>query len=178
MVLGKVVVISSGETSQTGGLIFRRISRSLPKGFRIAILETPAGFELNSARVAGRVADAITLRLADWSPQIDVIPARRKGTPHSPDNPELLEPLPLADLIYMGAGSPTYAARQLRDSLAWQEVLGCWQQGAGLVLASAAAVAAGFFLPGRRRGRGSGLEAGIGSLRGAGMETGGRLALE
>ncbi len=143
MTLGKVVLISSGETSQTGGLIFRKIAAPLPKGFRISILETPAGFELNSAGVAQRVAEAILLRIGDCAPRIDVIPARRKGTPQSPDVPGVVEPLQIADLIYMGAGSPTYAVRQLRGSLAWQAVLAGWQQGVELVMASAAAVAMG-----------------------------------
>jgi hypothetical protein len=143
MALGKVVFLSSGETSAAGGLIFRRLAGGLPEGFRISILETPAGFELNSATVAKRVADSIALRLGEWSPRIDVIPARRKGTPFGTDSPGVLAPLPAADLIYMGAGSPTYAVRQLRSSLAWQELLAAWQQGAGLVMASAAAVSMG-----------------------------------
>jgi hypothetical protein len=142
---GKVTFISSGETSQTGGMVFRKLSASLPRGYRVAILETPAGFEPNSAKVAARVADAFALRTAEYSPKIDVIPARRKGTPFSPDSPDLLRPLPVADIVYMGAGSPTYTVRQLRGSLAWQQVLAGWQQGAGLVLASAAALAVGLF---------------------------------
>jgi hypothetical protein len=145
MALGKVVLISSGETSQTGGMVFRKIAAPLPRGFRISILETPAGFELNSAQVAQRVADSILLRAGDCAPRIDVIPARRKGTPQSPDSPGVVEPLQTADLNFMGAGSPTYAARQLRGSLAWQAVLAAWQQGAGLVMASAAAVSVGRF---------------------------------
>jgi cyanophycinase-like exopeptidase len=145
MELGNVVFLSSGETSQTGGVIFRKIFASRPRGFRIAVLETPAGFELNSAQVAGRVADAIQLRAGEFAPRIDVIPARRRGTSFGPDSPEILQTLPRSDVIYMGAGSPTYAVRQLRGSLAWQQTLACWQQGAGLVMASAAAVAMGLF---------------------------------
>ena len=140
---GKVTFLSSGETSPTGGMIFRKLSASLPRGFRIAILETPAGFEPNSAKVAGRVADAIALRTAEFSPQIDVVPARRKAEPFSTDSAELLRPVAAADMVYMGAGSPTYMVRQLRGSLAWQQMLAGWQQGAQLVLASAAAVAVG-----------------------------------
>ncbi|MBN2085851.1 MAG: hypothetical protein JW748_11575 [Anaerolineales bacterium] len=140
---GKVTFLSSGETSPTGGMLFRKLSASLPRGYRVAILETPAGFEPNSAKVAGRVADAIALRTAEFSPRIDVIPARRKAKPFSTDSVELLRPLAAADLVYMGAGSPTYAVRQLRGSLAWRQMLAGWQQGAQLVMASAAAVAVG-----------------------------------
>jgi cyanophycinase-like exopeptidase len=143
MALGKVVFISSGETSSTGGQVFRDIASSRKKGLRISVLETPAGFELNSDRVAGRVADSILLRTGEFAPRIDVIAARRKGTPHSPDSPAVTEPLRSADLIFLGAGSPTYAVRQLRGSLAWRILLGAWQQGADLALASAAALAMG-----------------------------------
>jgi hypothetical protein len=142
---GKVTFLSSGETSPTGGLIFRKLAGSFPRGFRIVLLETPAGFELNSDKVAGRVADAIALRAGDLSPRIDVIPARRKGSPFGTDSSEILQPIPVADWVYMGAGSPTYAVRQLRGSLAWGLVLAAWQQGADVILASAAAVAAGAF---------------------------------
>jgi hypothetical protein len=142
---GRVTFLSSGETTPTGGLIFRKLAGSFPRGFRIALLETPAGFELNSDRVAGRVADAIALRAGDQSPRIDVVPARRKGSPFGTDAPEILRPIPVADWIYMGAGSPTYAVRQLRGSLAWGMALAAWQQGADVIMASAAAVAAGAF---------------------------------
>jgi hypothetical protein len=142
---GKLAIISSGETSPTGGTLFRKITAGLPRGFRIALVETPAGFEPNSAQVARRVADALQLRLAEAKPEIDVVPARRKGTAFSPDAPEVVRPIQRADVIYLGAGSPTYAVRQLRGSLAWEEILAAWQQGALLVLASAAAVAVGTF---------------------------------
>ncbi len=142
---GKVTFLSSGETTPTGGLIFRKLAGSFPRGFRIAVLETPAGFELNSDKVAGRIADAIALRAGDLSPRIDVIPARRKGVPFGTDAPEILQPIAAANWLYMGAGSPTYAVRQLRDSLAWKMVLAAWQQGADMILASAAALAAGAF---------------------------------
>jgi hypothetical protein len=141
--LGNVILISSGETAQTGGLVFRKLSASLPRGYRIALLETPAGFETNSSKVAQKVADAIALRTKDFEPRIDVIPARRRDSPFGTNSPEVLGPLPAADVLYMGAGSPTYAVRHLRGSLAWQELLAGWQQGTWVVFASAAAVAAG-----------------------------------
>ena len=111
-----------------------------------AILETPAGFEPNSDAVAGRVADFIARRLQNHAPQISVIPARRRDDPNGPDNPEILTPLLTADLIYMGAGSPTYAARQLSGTLAWQAILARHGAGASIALASAAAIAAGHAL--------------------------------
>jgi len=143
--LGNVVFFGSGETSPTGGIVFQKLAGQFTKGFRIAILETPAGFEPNSALVAGRVADYLRVRLSEKNPRINVIPARRKGTPLSPDSPEILGPLSIADWIYFGAGSPSYAVRQLKGSLAWQQILSAWHQGATLVMASAAMIAMGAY---------------------------------
>ncbi|MGD0807947.1 MAG: cysteinyl-tRNA synthetase [Anaerolineales bacterium] len=143
MPLGNVVFFGSGETSPTGGLVFQKLAGGFDKAFRISILETPAGFEPNSAQVAGRVADFLRTKLGEKSPRISVIPARRKGTPLSPDSPEILEPLPITDWIYFGAGSPSYTVRQLDHSLAWRMILAAWQQGATFVAASAAMIAVG-----------------------------------
>jgi cyanophycinase-like exopeptidase len=142
--LGPIALIGSGETSAVGGRIFEALARGYTPPLRIAILETPAGFEVNSDRVAGRIADFLQRRLANYAPEIRVIPARQRGTPFGPDNPDLLAALTTAHLIFMGPGSPTYAVRQLRDTLAWRAILARHRQGASVILASAAAVAAGF----------------------------------
>jgi cyanophycinase-like exopeptidase len=121
--------------------VFDYVLRKLPPQPKIALLETPAGFELNSAQVIGRVADFIRHRLQNYSPQISIIPARKRGTPFSPDNPQILTPLLDADLIFMGPGSPTYAVRQLKDSLAWDLIRAKHRLGTTLVFASAATIA-------------------------------------
>lgn len=140
---GQIAFLGSGETSLAGGRIFESLARALPKSPRIAILETPAGFELNSATVAGRVADFLQTRLQNYKPHIDVIPARKRGTDFSPDNPEILQSLLRANMIFMGPGSPTYAIRQLKDSLAWDLVRARHRLGATLVFASAATISVG-----------------------------------
>ena len=81
--------------------------------------ETPAGFELNSPQVAGRVAEFLEHHLQNYDPQVKVIPARKRGTAFSPDSSEVVEPILSSDLVFMGPGSPSYAVRQLRGSLAW-----------------------------------------------------------
>ena len=138
---GPIVLFGSGETSPSGRKIFERVFRKLPESPRIALLETPAGFELNSAQVIGRVADFLRHRLQNFNPQVMVIPARKRNTPFSPDDPEIVEPLYLADAIFMGPGSPTYAVRQLHDSLAWNIMIARHRLGATIILASAATIA-------------------------------------
>lgn len=140
MSLGNIAFLGSGETSLAGGRIFEHLARQIPAPLRIAVLETPAGFELNSAQVAGRVADFLKTRLANYKPQIDLIPARKKGTAFSPDDPELLAPLLHANFIFMGPGSPTYAIRQLQGSLAWDILRARHRLGAALVFSSAATI--------------------------------------
>lgn len=143
MSIGQIAFLGSGETSLAGGRIFETLARSLPEGLKIALLETPAGFELNSAQVTGRVAEFMQSRLQNYKPQIDVIPARKRGTVFSPEDPEILKPLLFADMIFMGPGSPTYAIRQLQDSLAWDILRARHRLGATLVFASAATISVG-----------------------------------
>jgi cyanophycinase-like exopeptidase len=139
---GLVVLFGSGETSASGRKIYDWLLKRLTPPISISILETPAGFELNSAQVAGQVAEFLYQRLQNYSPQITVIPARKRGTPFSPDNPDIIAPLLQSNVIFLGPGSPTYAVRQLQGSLAWHTLVARHRLGAALVLASAATLAA------------------------------------
>jgi hypothetical protein len=140
---GLIAMLGSGETSLAGGRVFEAIAQQLTEPPRIALLETPAGFELNSPQVVGRVGDYMQIRLQNYNPKIDVIPARKRGTPFSPDEASIMSPLLTADMIFMGPGSPTYAVRQLKDSLAWDLVRARHRLGAALIFASAATVSVG-----------------------------------
>ncbi len=139
---GRVALFGSGETSATGGRVFEALARELAMPLQVAVLETPAGFEPNSAQVAGRVAEFMSLRLQNYRPHFKLIPARKKGTRYSPDDPDIVSPLLGANMIFVGPGSPTYAVRQLEASLAWHTLLARHRMGAAVVLASAAAIAA------------------------------------
>ncbi len=139
---GLVVLFGSGETSASGRRAWDWLFSRLPQPIRVAILETPAGFQPNSAQVAGRVAEFLSHRLQNYRPQVHVIPARGRDTPFSPDNLELLTPMLSATVFFLGAGSPTYAVRQLEASLAWEILLARHRLGAAVVLASAATISA------------------------------------
>jgi hypothetical protein len=140
MTLGRIAFLGSGETSLAGGRIFEMLARLIPDPLRIAILETPAGFELNASLVAGRVGEFLKTRLQNYKPVIDIIPARKQGTELSPDNPEILKPLLQANFIFMGPGSPSYVVRQLQGTLAWDIIRARHRLGATLVFASAATI--------------------------------------
>ena len=64
-----------------------------------------------------------------------MVPARKRGTPFSPDDAEIVTPLLEANVIMMGPGSPTYAVRQLQGSVAWHTVNARHRLGADLVFA-------------------------------------------
>jgi cyanophycinase-like exopeptidase len=140
---GQVALLGSGETSVNGGRLFEEIARNLDVPLQVSVLETPAGFELNSAQVAGRVADFIKKRLQNYQADVQIIPARKTGTRFSPDNLEILGPLLNSQIIFMGPGSPSYTVRQLSGSLAWDLMQARQRSGAALVFASAAAIAIG-----------------------------------
>ena len=140
---GPVVLFGSGETSASGRKVYDRLFRGLSPPVRVALLETPAGFQPNSAWVAGQVADFLRKRLQNYMPQVTVIPARKRGTPFSPDDPDVVAPLHESEVIFLGPGSPTYAVRQLEGSLAWHTLIAHHRLGKAVVMASAATIAAG-----------------------------------
>ncbi len=143
MALGKIAFLGSGETSLAGGRIFESLVHDLHDPLRIALMETPAGFELNSTQVVGRVGEFMATRLQNYKPEVDVIAARKKDSPFSPDDPEIVKPLLHANMIFMGPGSPTYAIRQLKDTLAWDVIRARHRLGATLIFASAATISVG-----------------------------------
>lgn len=142
---GKVILFGSGETTESGKAIFRKVLQGLPRGQKISILETPAGFEPNSSLVARKISDIFSFSLKEFISKIDVIPARKKETYYSPDNPDILAPLNDSTFLFMGPGSPTYTIRQLRNSKAWDMILSLWEKGITICLSSAAALASGKF---------------------------------
>jgi hypothetical protein len=143
MALGRIAFLGSGETSLAGGRIFESLARDINEPLRIALIETPAGFELNSAQVVGRVGDFMTTRLQNYKPVVDLIAARKKNSAYSPDDPEIVKQLLHANMIFMGPGSPTYAIRQLRGTLTWDVIRARHRLGATLIFASAATISIG-----------------------------------
>ena len=138
---GPIALFGSGETAPGGQKIFDFMFRLSPKSPKVSIIETPAGFELNSEQVASDVRDFIQHRLQNYKPRIQLIPARKKGTQFSPDDHEIAHPILKSDLIFMGPGSPSYAVRQLENSLTWEYILARHRLGAALAFSSATTVA-------------------------------------
>jgi len=142
---GLIVLLGSGETLPSSGKTHVFVAQRLPPNSRIVILETPAGFEPNSDLVAHKIKEFLAIRLQNYRPSIEVLPARRRGTAFSPDEVNIVAPILKADEILLGPGSPSYAVRQLRDSLALQMITARQRRGATLFLSSSAALAFGAY---------------------------------
>ncbi|MBI4336346.1 MAG: hypothetical protein HY683_00755 [Chloroflexi bacterium] len=140
---GKVALFGSGESAPSGRAVHERLLAELEPPVSIAILETPAGFQPNSYAVATQVRDFMLAHLQNYHPDVVVVPARRKGTPFTPDDPQIVAPLLKANYIFMGPGSATYAVRHLEGTLAWRHTLEQHRQGSALCFASAGALAVG-----------------------------------
>lgn len=143
---GPIILMGSGETAPAAQKIFHHVFTAVADGgdaVRMAVLETPAGFEPNSGYVAEQVARFVEKRLQNFAPAVSIIPARRRGdNGFSTDDPRLAAQLHDANIIFMGPGSPTYAVRQLRQSRIWETLRACQRQGAAVVFSSAATLAA------------------------------------
>ena len=141
--LGLITLMGSGESSPSGRALFEAAFSGLPRPVKVAIMETPAGFEPNSAYVANRISQSIEHRLQNYKPKVTVIPARRRDSPCGSNNPDTLRPLLDADCIFMGPGSPSYAVRHLAGSLAWDMIQARHRLGASLAFSSSGAIAVG-----------------------------------
>jgi cyanophycinase-like exopeptidase len=140
---GKLVLFGSGEATNTGRRIHAEIMRSLGGKVKVAILETPAGFQPNSELVARKLADFFRIRLAEHVSDVWIVPARRQDGEASTNSPSILSPLIRANYLFMGPGSPTYTVKHMAGSLAYRTIAARHRQGAVLCLASAATIAFG-----------------------------------
>ena len=143
--IGPIALFGSGETAPGAYRIHDRVMRRLPTPVSVAILETPAGFEPNSPAVAGKVGAYLERHLRNFSPQVSIVPARKRGTDFDPDDPDLAAPLFASDYLFMGPGSPSYTVRQLRDSYAWHALRARHRLGAAICFSSATTVASGHY---------------------------------
>lgn len=138
--IGPITLIGSGETSPSAQRVFSHVFKELSTPVNVAILETPAGFEPNSDAVAGAVGDYLIHHLQNHRPQIEIVPARRRGSDWSTESAQIAGPLLDADFLFMGPGSPTYAARHLMDSYAWHAMLARHRLGASICFSSASTI--------------------------------------
>ncbi len=144
MAYGPVILFGSGETARHGRQAQESVLRSLLVPARVAILETPAGFQPNVDHVTEKLRDFVEHSLQNYRPEVTIVPARGIGQPGAdPNDSAVAANLDGATYIFAGPGSPTYAARTLAGTATLDRIRSRWADGAGLALASAAAIAFG-----------------------------------
>ncbi len=145
MPYGPVALFGSGETSRHGRRAHEAVFRRLAPPVRVAILETPAGFQPNVAAISTKLRDFFQQSLRNYAPEVRMVPARRRGGVYDPDAPLVIEPLERANYLFAGPGSPTYCVRHLAGTRTYDLLCRRWAEGAAVSLASAAAIAFGRF---------------------------------
>lgn len=138
---GKLIMFGSGEMSSVGRKIHELAIKHLTAPIRISLLETPAGYEDNPHNWYLKLKKALETGLANHKPDITLVRALRSDGKDSTNHPATLAPLLTADYIHTGAGSPTYAVRHLRNSLALRYIKQRLMDGVPVSVASAVTVA-------------------------------------
>ena len=139
---GSILLIGSGETTSTGRILHEQLFKKIDKNpIYISVLETPAGFETNSEFVAQEVDIFFNQKLQNYHPVVEIIHARRNEGLFSTNSDKIVSGIKNADHIYLGAGSPTYLAKHLRDSLAMKYIRLQHEKGSSICLTSASSIA-------------------------------------
>ncbi len=89
---GPIALFGSGEIAPAGRRVHEALFRRLKPPIRVVVLETPAGFQPNSAWVADRLAEFIRERLQNFHPDVTVVP---RGEGMAPSAPTTLNGTPL-----------------------------------------------------------------------------------
>jgi cyanophycinase-like exopeptidase len=140
---GRIVLFGSGETGKHGRLVQEQELMRFPAPVKVAILETPAGFQPNVDAVTGKLRVFYERNLQNAKPLVTVVSARHRASEHDPDDPMVAALLDAAAVIFAGPGSPTYTVRQLAGTATWAALRRRLAAGATVILSSAAAIAAG-----------------------------------
>lgn len=141
---GMLAILGSGEATGTGRRVLGGLLRLLDEPRTIAVLDSPAGFQPNHLRVAGKVAEFITDKVGEFRPKPRVVETRRTaiGTPAGDAS---LSAILAARCVVAGPGSPTYMIRELQDTPYLAAVHQAHQAGAAVYVSSAASIALSAF---------------------------------
>ncbi|MEO5953083.1 MAG: cysteinyl-tRNA synthetase [Chloroflexia bacterium] len=142
MTRSTLALMGSGETSSQGRKIHDFLMSCIgTKPVRVAMLETPTGFQPNAHAVYQKIGEFMEKSLQNFRPSIEYVHAHRKDDNlGSADEARLLLE---AEYIFSGPGSPTYAARNLKGTHTLELLAEAYSHGATLVLSSSSAIAAG-----------------------------------
>lgn len=141
--MGKIALFGSGELSPTGRRIHELLIQHLTPPVGIALIETAAGFEDNPHNWYKKLYDMMIVGLQSAKPHIHIISALRNEGPQSTNNEHVLAEVGDCQYLHLGAGSPTYAAKHIKDSLLLELIEYHIKNGYPISLASASSIAFG-----------------------------------
>jgi len=136
--LGRIVIMGSGETAPTMVKVHRALIEAAGPGAR-AMLDTPFGFQANADDLTEKVQEYFAssvgtpLEAARW---------RRSDEPVA-DRERAIALLARSSFVFTGPGSPTFALRQWRETPIPGALGDVVTRGGTVVMGSAAAVTAG-----------------------------------
>ncbi|HBD02211.1 MAG: Cysteinyl-tRNA synthetase-like protein [Microgenomates group bacterium GW2011_GWD1_47_13] len=134
-----LLLFGSGEIAKSSVDIYRRAFLAFNKrDLRISLITTPAGFQPNVASVYGEIKEFLLTSLPDFNLTVDIVMA---NTHQDASSPALVSRLSGADIILLGPGSPTYAAKHLKNTPLLDKIIELVKNGSTLILASAATLA-------------------------------------
>lgn len=135
---GTLTLIGSGEMTPGMARAHRFVMGRIAGQPRPAFLNTPAGFELNHEAISQKAVEyfreqfELPLRVADFPNAAAATPLQMA---------EAMRVLRGANYIFAGPGSPTYTARNLRNTPVFETIAARLGAGAHVVFASAAVLA-------------------------------------
>lgn len=136
---GSIALFGSGEIASTGRRIHEKVLQKIGKNeIKVAIVSTPAGFQPNVKIVYEEVAQFFLDSLTNFHPQITMIYANNRN---EADDQAIVDPVLEADYIFIGAGSPTYAVKNLSGTLLYRHLESSLHAGKSMGISSAAAIA-------------------------------------
>lgn len=136
--LGRVVIMGSGETAPTMVKVHRDLLDSCGSGAR-AMLDTPFGFQANADDLTQKVQEYFA---ASVGTPLEVARWRRRDEPVA-EREKALALLARSSFAFAGPGSPTFALRQWRDTPVPAALVDIVRRGGTVTLGSAAAVTTG-----------------------------------
>ena len=139
---GTVTLMGSGELTESMTRVHHWVASRIERPVSAVFLDTPAGFELNADNISVRARNYVRRHLGVEC-ALATFKSKDKATTAEVRN--AVRKIEHANYIFAGPGSPTYAIRNWAGTPLIDAVTRRIDEGAHLVLASAAAIAIGHY---------------------------------
>ncbi len=140
---GSVTFMGSGEMTDPMSKVYRTVMSKIAGPVKAVFLDTPAGFQLNADEISSR---AVAYFRQHFDLPLGVVSFKSAQGASIGETERARSQIQKANLIFAGPGSPTYAAKNWKDTSVFEEVRTRLTEGAHLIFASAAAIAMGRYI--------------------------------